>query len=178
MYYVFLAEGFEEIEAVSIIDILRRADVEVTTIGVGSKDITGTHGIPMKADRCTCEGMPSDIEGVILPGGLPGTPNLMASKDVAEYIDYCAKNDKWICAICAAPMVLGKCGVLNGKKAVCYPGCEDGLTGAVIGTDIVTVDGKIVTSKGPGTASEFGLKLAELFKNEKASLSVRSDMLL
>lgn len=178
MYYVMLAEGFEEIEAVSIIDVLRRAEVDVTTVGVGSKNITGTHGIPMTADRCTCMVLPEDIEGVILPGGMPGTNNLMESEAVKEYIDYCVKNDKWITAICAAPMVLGKYGVLNGKKAVCYPGCEGNLFCGEVGSDIVTVDGKVVTSKGPGTASEFGLKLAELFKNKETADSVRSDMLL
>lgn len=178
MNYVLLAEGFEEVEAITVVDVLRRAEIEVTTVGIGSKTITGTHGIPVTADMCSCEAKAEGLEMVILPGGMPGTTNLGESEKVAEYVDYCVKNDKYVCAICAAPMVLGKLGVLEGKNAVCYPGCEGGLTGANIVKEAVVVDGKVVTSMGPGTATEFGLKIVELVKGKAVSDQVRSDMLL
>lgn len=178
MNYVFLAEGFEEIEAISVIDILRRAEIEVTTVGVGGKTVVGTHGIPVIADKCTCEGLADDIEAVILPGGMPGTNNLGADETVKKYIDYAVKNNKLVCAICAAPMVLGAQGVLQGKKAVCYPGCEGNLTGAQVVNELVVVDGNVITSKGPGTAAEFGLKIAEVIKGKAVAAQVRSDLLL
>ena len=178
MNYVLLAEGFEEVEAITVVDVLRRAEIEVTTVGIGSKTITGTHGIPVTADMCSCEAKAEGLEMVILPGGMPGTTNLGESEKVAEYVDYCVKNDKYVCAICAAPMVLGKLGVLEGKNAVCYPGCEGGLTGANIVKEAVVVDGKVVTSMGPATATEFGLKIVELVKGKAVSDQVRSDMLL
>lgn len=178
MNYVLLAEGFEEVEAITIVDVLRRAQIEVTTVGIGSKTITGTHGIPVVADMCSCEAKAEGLDMVILPGGMPGTTNLGESDKVAQYVDYCVKNDKYVCAICAAPMVLGKLGVLEGKNAVCYPGCEGGLTGANIVKEAVVVDGKVVTSMGPGTATEFALKIVELVKGKAVSDQVRSDMLL
>ena len=178
MNYVLLAEGFEEVEAITIVDVLRRAQIEVTTVGIGSKTITGTHGIPVVADMCSCEAKEEGLDMVILPGGMPGTTNLGESEKVAQYVDYCVKNDKYVCAICAAPMVLGKLGVLEGKNAVCYPGCEGGLTGANIVKEAVVVDGKVVTSMGPGTATEFALKIVELVKGKAVSDQVRSDMLL
>lgn len=178
MNYVLLAEGFEEIEAITVIDVLRRAGVELKTVGIGSKTITGTHGIPVTCDMCSCEAKAEGLEMVILPGGMPGTTNLGNSEKVAEYVNYCKDNNKWICAICAAPMVLGKLGILQGKKAVCYPGCEGGLTGAEIVKEAVVVDGKVVTSMGPGTATQFALKLAEILKGKEAADQVSSDMLL
>ena len=120
MYYVFLAEGFEEVEALAPIDIMRRADIEVYTVGVGHKTVTGSHGIPVVADVIDCEiGPDSDCEGIILPGGMPGTLNLEKADTVQKFIDYCAENGKLLAAICAAPSVLGHKGLLNGKKAVC-----------------------------------------------------------
>ncbi len=178
MNYLFLAEGFEEVEAITVIDVLRRAQIEVTTVGIGGKTIVGTHGIPVEADITCCEATSEGLEMVILPGGMPGTTNLGESNKVAKLVNYCVENGKWVCAICAAPMVLGKLGVLNGKNAVCYPGCEGGLTGANIVKEPVVVDGKIVTSMGPGTATEFGLKIAELLAGKAVADQVRSDMLL
>lgn len=162
MIYVFLANGFEEVEAVTPIDCLRRAGKKVTTVGVGGKTIVGAHQIPVTAD-ITEEEFTADetLEMVILPGGMPGTLNLGQSETVQNALQYAADHGKWIAAICAAPSVLGKMGLLQGKRAVCYLGFEKELKGAKNGYDTVCTDGKIITSKGPGTAMEFSLKLVE-----------------
>lgn len=114
MYYVFLAEGFEEVEALAPIDILRRAEIEVYTVGVGAKVITGAHNVPVVADVIDCEvGPDTDCEGIILPGGMPGTLNLEKSASVQKFIDYCSENGKLIAAICAAPSVLGHLSLIH-----------------------------------------------------------------
>ena len=162
MIYVFLAEGFEEIEALTPIDCLRRAGKQVITVGVGGKIIAGAHGIQVVADITDLELELNDaLEMVVLPGGMPGTRNLGNSDIVRRAILYANDSGKWVTAICAAPTILGKMNLLSGKQAVCYPGCEGELAGAKIGTEAVCVDGKIVTGKGPGAALEFGLMLVE-----------------
>lgn len=162
MIYVFLAEGFEEIEALTPVDCLRRAGKQVTTVGVGGKVITGAHQISVTAD-ITLEALKldRDLEMVILPGGMPGTLNLGQSEGVRQAVQFAADAGKWVAAICAAPSVLGKMGLLNGKKATCFPGFESELKGARVSHDPVVVDGKIVTARGAGVALEFGLKLVE-----------------
>ena len=133
MYYLFLAQGFEETEAMAPLDIMRRADIEVYTVGVGAKVITGAHNIPVVADVIDCEVAPDkDCEGIILPGGMPGTLNLEKAASVQKFIDYCAKNNKLIGAICAAPSILGHRGLLDGKNAVCFPGFEEQLGDAKV----------------------------------------------
>ena len=178
MYYVFLAEGFEEVEALAPIDIMRRADIEVYTVGVGHKTVTGSHGIPVVADVIDCEiGPDSDCEGIILPGGMPGTLNLEKADTVQKFIDYCAENGKLLAAICAAPSVLGHKGLLNGKKAVCFPGFEEQLQGAEVCSDAVVRDGNIITGAGMGVALEFGLALVSVLKGEDAARKLRAAVL-
>ena len=152
MIYVFLANGFEEIEALAPVDILRRAELEVKTVGVGGKTITGSHGITVTADIEEKDVTTDDMELMILPGGMPGTLNLEKSPIVTTCAEYCAKNDIYLAAICAAPSVLGHLGLLNGKEAICFPGFEGELKGATISEKPVCVDGKIVTAKGMGVA--------------------------
>ena len=130
MIYVFLANGFEEIEALAPVDILRRAELEVKTVGVGGKTITGSHGITVTADIEEKDVTTDDMKLMILPGGMPGTLNLEKSPIVTTCAEYCAKNDIYLAAICAAPSVLGHLGLLNGKEAICFPGYEQELTGA------------------------------------------------
>ena len=136
MVYVFLAEGFEEIEALTPVDLLRRAGAEVRTVGVGSKNITGAHGITVACDMSEDEASasikeaPEALEMTVLPGGMPGTLNLGKSETVSHFLDAAAKRGAYIGAICAAPSVLGAKGLLRGRRAVCYPGFEDKLTGA------------------------------------------------
>ena len=166
MIYVFLANGFEEIEALAPVDILRRAELEVKTVGVGGKTITGSHGITVTADIEEKDVTTDDMELMILPGGMPGTLNLEKSPIVTTCAEYCAKNDIYLAAICAAPSVLGHLGLLNGKEAICFPGFEGELKGATISEKPVCVDGKIVTAKGMGVAVQFGLTLAGLLTDK------------
>ncbi len=170
MIYLYLAEGFEEIEALAPVDLLRRAGKKIVTVGVGSKNITGAHGITVTADIEICDAeLSHNVEMIILPGGMPGTLNFEAVSAVQNAIDYCAKNNIYIAAICAAPSILGHKGLLNGKTAVCYPGFEKDLVGADIGDNSVVADGNIITAKGAGVAVKFALKLIELLVSHEES---------
>ena len=175
MVYVFLADGFEETEALAPVDILRRCEVEVKTVGVGGKEITGSHGITVIADMTESEITTDDCEAVILPGGMPGTLNLEKSPIVKACVKYCADNDLPVCAICAAPSILGHMGVLKGRRATCFPGFESELDGAAIVQDELAVtDGKIITGKGAGAAIEFGLAVATLLAGSEISNKTRA----
>ena len=175
---IFLAPGFEEIEAISVIDILRRADIEVEMVGISDEYITGAHGITVKCDVREKDFKISDnIKMIILPGGMPGTLNLQQSKIVNDCIDFALEKKIYIAAICAAPMILGQLGILKDRRAVCYPGFEDMLFGANICDQRVCVDGKFITAKGPGVATEFALKIVEILKSEIKSDIIRKDLL-
>ena len=162
MIYMFLANGFEEIEALCPLDLLRRAGLEVTTVGVGGEMICGSHGITVAAD--IPEGMYADAapDMVILPGGMPGSKNLDGSRVVDMALRAASRKEAYIAAICAAPMVLGHRGLLEGKRATCYPGFEGELTGATVENARVVRDGNIITAVGMGAALEFGLELVEV----------------
>lgn len=169
MIYMFLANGFEEVEALCPLDLLRRAGAEVITVGIGSDNITGAHGITVKTDVSDENAVFEEIEAVILPGGMPGTKNLDASAVVHKALDLAQEQNAVVAAICAAPMILGKRGDLKGKEAVCYPGFEEYLKGAKIPDKKVVVDGNTITAKGMGVALEFGLALVEkLYGADKA----------
>ena len=177
MVYVFLADGFEDIEALAPIDILRRANVDVKTVGVTGKEVTSSHGVTVKADISVSDiKLDSDLELIVLPGGMPGTLNLEASVGAQKAIDFCAANDKYIAAICAAPSILGHKGLLKGKKATCFPGFEKDLVGADACSGLVVIDGKFITGKGPGACIEFGLKLAEILVSADAALNIKAGM--
>lgn len=160
MFYLFLADGFEEIEALATVDILRRAEVPVLTVGVNGPTAEGAHGIRVEADILLENVEPDRMQGMILPGGIPGTPNLEASEGVMRLLDFAAENGLWIAAICAAPSILGKKGLLSGKKATCYPGFETALDGAVLGEG-VCVDGRIITGQAAGVAADFAFAIAK-----------------
>lgn len=164
MLYVFLADGFEETEAIAPIDVIRRAGLEVKTVGVGSDMPCGAHDIYVRAD-CTEIDM-EDMDGIILPGGMPGTLNLQKNPMVNRAIEHCRQNGKLIAAICAAPMILGELGYLDGKNAVCFPGFEDSLGEANILSDGVVRDGDIITAKGAGKALEFGAAIVDYFMGD------------
>ncbi|GHT34602.1 thiazole biosynthesis protein ThiJ [Bacteroidia bacterium] len=181
--YIFFATGFEEIEAVSVIDVLRRAGVEVEAIAIPEEDdeywVEGAHDISVIGDNNFDDGDFSDGDILILPGGQPGTDNLNANKDLKKLILQYHEQGKYIAAICAAPLILGGLGLLKGKRAVCYPGYEKQLVGAEIATDErVVVDGKIITSKGPGTAIEFGLVLVELLVGKEVAEKLSEGMIV
>lgn len=167
---VFLAEGFEEIEGLTVVDILRRAGVEAATIAIGGKrQVMGSHGIHVVAD-CVFEDVDfEELEGIVLPGGMPGTTNLKNHEGVVARVQEFARAGKLVAAICAAPSVLGYAGVLQGKCATCYPGFEGQMEGALPKGEDVVRDGSLITSRGMGTAIPFALALtAYLAGREKA----------
>ncbi len=173
MIYVFLANGFEEIEALAPVDFLKRAGVDVVLVGVGEDIVCGAHGIKVCPDIRIEDAVLGDfLEGIILPGGMPGAENLNNSQLVQKAIDYCNENDKIIGAICAAPFILGRKGLLKGKNATCFPGFEDELVGANLVESGVIIDGKIVTAKGAGVAWEFGAAICSVIKCEEKSLEI------
>ncbi|MBQ3063284.1 MAG: DJ-1/PfpI family protein [Clostridia bacterium] len=177
MVYMFLANGFEEIEALCPLDLLRRAGVEVTTVGVGSDTVMGAHGIPVIAD--IPEGMFADSrpEMIILPGGMPGSKNLDESRTVDMALAAASRQGALIAAICAAPMVLGHRGLLADREAICYPGFESELTGATISAKRVVRDGNIITAAGMGVALEFGLELVAALKGREVAEALRKSVL-
>lgn len=178
MVYIHLAEGFEEVEALTCVDILRRAGIDAKTVSVtGEKTVCGTHGIPVVADLLFDEADYGSCEMIVLPGGLPGATNLGEHAGLTDRIREFAKAGKKVAAICAAPMVLGACGVLEGKKATIYPGMEEELTGAQPTGKTVTVDGNIITGMGPALAMEFALTLVGELKGAETRAEVRDDLL-
>lgn len=175
MVYVLLADGFEEVEAIEPIDILKRGGVEVTTVGVTGKVVTGAHGIPVTADIEIRDIQPEDMELLMLPGGA-GHELLDASNEVHALINYAVANNLYISAICAAPSILGKKQILDGKNAVCFPGYEKYLYGAVISDEKAVTDGKIITAKGAGTAAEFGFSMLTVLKNRETADKIKEIM--
>lgn len=173
MIYLFLAQGFEETEAIAPLDLLRRAGAEVKTIGVGGKRITGSHGIEVTADLEDGQIDLEDLEMMILPGGMPGTRNLEHSPAVRASIAHCVQNGKKIAAICAAPSILGHMSLLSGHRAVCFPGYEKDLTGAEVKMDPVCVSGNFITARGAGVAVLFGLKLVEVLYGKQESDKIK-----
>ena len=176
MIYVFFAPGFEEIEGLCVVDILRRAELDVATVGIGGKQITGSHGITITTDRDESEISLADLTAVVLPGGMPGTLNLEKSPVVQECIRFAYDRKLCLAAICAAPSILGHMGLLSGRRATCFPGFEEQLTGAVIQPDLVVEDDFLLTGKGPGAALEFGLAIAARHTSLQTAEKIRMSM--
>lgn len=177
MIYVFLAKGFEEIEALTVVDYLRRAELNVATVGIGGKIIVGSHNIPVFCDLDETEVKPDEsIEAVVLPGGMPGTLNLESNKTVNQFIDYCIDNDKLLCAICAAPSILGHKGLLKGYAACCFPGFEEELYGAVVSKDYVCTDRNIITAKGMGSAISFSQAITERLSDKYTADRIKASL--
>lgn len=172
MVYVFLADGCEEIEALAPVDMLRRGGVEVTTVGVTGKTVVGSHNISVNADITIDEVELANIEAVVLPGGMPGTLNLEKSEKVQQVVEYAYENKLLICAICAAPSILGHKGYLNGKKATCFPGFEDSFDGGIYTGEVVTTCENIITGKGCGAGIYFGLEILKNIKDEETMKKV------
>lgn len=170
MIYLFLADGFEEIEALATADVIRRAGLELETVGITSQAVRGSHNITVMADRFIDEIEPDDsLQAVILPGGLPGTTNLEQCQALQHILSYAYRHGKILAAICAAPSILGHCGFLKGKTAICYPGYEKELAGATIAQAPVCRDGNIITAAGAGVSIDFGAEIvAALCGREKA----------
>ncbi len=176
---LFLANGFEEIEALGTVDILRRAQIPVITVSItDDKVVTGAHNVPVTADAIFSETDFKDIEILVLPGGMPGAKHLNEHEGLKKLIAEYNSKGKQIGAICAAPMVLGGLGILDGKRATTYPGFEPELIGAKVTGENVVIDGNITTGKGPGLVFEFALRLVEQIAGLQTRRGVQEGLLL
>ena len=171
--YVFFANGFEEIEALTVVDMLRRAEVETVMVSImPEKTVLGAHNIPVVADGLFEDYNYSDGDMLVLPGGMPGTTHLLEHEELRQVLFAYKEAGKYLAAICAAPSVYGRNGMLAGKKATCYPGFEEELQGAVVSPERVVTDGQFITSRGLGTAIDFSLELIRLLKGQEAADAV------
>jgi protein deglycase len=177
--YIHFADGFEEIEALAPVDILRRAGCEVTIVSImGRKEVTSSRGVKIIADKLFEEINYAEADMLVLPGGMPGSKNLDEHEGLKLKLLEHNKNGKWLAAICAAPMVLGHLGLLKGKQATCYPGNEADLIGATCTGKSVEKDGKIITGKGAGVSIQFGLTLAEVLVGQDKADEVKNKMMV
>ena len=171
---VLLADGFEEIEALTVVDVLRRADIHCDMVSIKDKEVVGAHNIKVISNILIDD--IKDIDMVVLPGGMPGATNLRDDKRVIDLIQNCIKNNKKVAAICAAPIVLAKAGIINGENITSYPGFEEDLVGANYKEDLVVVNNNIITSRGPATALEFAYTLLKELDSPKEK-EIREGML-
>ncbi len=175
--YIFFANGFEEIEGLTVVDLLRRAKINITTVSITeSQEVTGAHNIKVIADELFGESDYDNAKMLILPGGMPGTTHLLQHKKLRELLLRHNSENKMIAAICAAPSVLGMNGILEGKKATCYPGFEDKLIGAIYTNEKVVEDKNVITSKGLGTAIDFAASIIEHYQGRKAANQIKSSI--
>lgn len=178
MIHLFLADGFEEIEALATLDILRRCGLLVSTIScTGTRSVTGAHNLTVMTDNIFRATEINDSDALILPGGMPGAKNLLDNEGLRKVLMAQHNRGGLIAAICAAPMVLGQHGILEGKRATCYPGFEEHLTGAEVVADYVVCDGNIITGKGPAAAKEFAFAIASHFVSAERITEVKTGML-
>ena len=174
---VFLAPGFEEIEAITPIDVLRRAEVDVTVAGLQDGPVTGSHGITVCPDTTIDKVRPEDVDMVVLPGGMPGTDNLRRDPRVAEFVRGMDRAGRYVCAICAAPLVLHAAGVIRERPLTSHPGVSQDLAGLNYREDRVVEAGTLITSRGPGTALEFSLELVRVLKGAETAEALAAIML-
>ncbi|MCC8016256.1 MAG: DJ-1/PfpI family protein [Clostridiales bacterium] len=173
MVYLLLANGFEIIEAMSPLDMLRRAGIEVKTVGIGGKTVESSCGVKVEADLTENSVNAASAKALIIPGGMLGVKNLEESEFVQNLVDEAVQSDILVCAICAGPSILGNKGLLNGKTAVCYPGFEHCLKGAEISDDFVVSDGNFITAKGAGVSVEFGLEIVRRIAGEEEAVRIK-----
>lgn len=179
MVYILLGTGFEETEAIAPLDLLRRAGVPVMTVGLNGKIIYGGHGIGVEADIAPGEMDLTNMDMIVLPGGLGGVASIRASREAMDAIRFAWENNKYVAAICAGPTVLAELGIVNGKKATCYPGCESGMAEAVIVLNVASIqDGKLITGTSAGCAVSFGLSLIEALKGKEARQTVAQQIVI
>ena len=179
MVYMLLGTGFEETEAVAPLDLLRRAGVEVETVGIGGKLISGSHNIPIEADITLEEMDLESMEMIILPGGLRGVASVRACKGAMDALLWAWEHNKFVAAICAGPTVLADLGITEEKNATCYPGCEEGMGGARMVPDAAVVrDGRLITGTSAGCAIPFGLKLIAALRSTEASEAIAKQIVI
>ena len=176
MVYILLGTGFEEIEALAPCDILRRGGVQVALVGVNGPEITGGHGITVRADLTVEQLDLAQLEMIVLPGGLGGVQAMGASPAAMEAVAWAYAHDKWVAAICAAPTLLPRLGISQGKRCVCYPGMEDQMEGAEMVKANAVRDGRLLTGRGPGAALDFGFMLLEALRGSDVAAQVRAGM--
>ena len=177
MVLVFLADGFEETEALCTLDCLRRARIDAVCIGVTGHVVCGAHGVKVTSDMTRSE-LGEQLEGIFLPGGMPGTTNLDKSETVEKAINYCVQKKLPIAAICAAPTILGKRGLLDGKKAVCYPGCEGDMGKAEICSNAFVTDGQFTTGASAGCALPFAIEFVRVLRGDEAAKKLAQSMVI
>ena len=176
--YIFMADGFEEIEGLTVVDLMRRENIDIFMVSLNDEpQVTGSHGITIKTDGTMADVDYDAAVMFVLPGGMPGTNHLAANEDLGKMLQRAAADNKYVSAICAAPSVLGGLGLLNGKNATCYPGFEGRLAGAHCKTDNVVVDGHTITSRGMGTAIDFAAQLIALLKDEKTARALKASIM-
>ena len=179
MVYMLLGTGFEETEAIAPLDLLRRAGVEVLTVGVTGKTVFGSHNIGIEADITIDEMDLTALEMIILPGGLGGVASARASQPALDALKFAWENDKFVAAICAGPTVLADLGITDGKNATCYPGCEDGMGSANMIPDAACIrDGKLITGTSAGCAIPFGLALVEALKGKDMAETIARQIVI
>ena len=179
MVYVLLGKGFEETEAIAPIDLLRRAGVDVLTVGIGSKVVYGSHGIGVEADITLEEMDLTNLEMIVLPGGLGGVASIRASKEAMAAVQFAAENDRYVAAICAGPTVLADLGITDNHKVTCYPGCESGMGNAQYVPGVACIqDGKVITGTSAGCAISFGLQLITALKGETIAKTVAEQIVI
>ena len=179
MVYLLLGTGFEETEAIAPLDLMRRAGIRVLTVGVNGKTVYGGHGIGVEADITLDQMDLTDLEMIVLPGGLGGVNSVRASAQAMAALQFAHENDKYVAAICAGPTVLADLGITDGKKATCYPGCEDGMGNAQMVDGLPCVrDGKLITGTSAGCAIPFGLALVEALKGAEAAQTVAQQIVI
>ena len=178
MVYVLLGTGFEEVEAIAPVDLLRRAGARVLTVGINGKCVHGSHNIGIEADITLDEVDLTDLEMVVLPGGLGGVASIRASESALDVVRFAWENDKYVAAICAGPTVLADLHITDGKKATCYPGCEGGMGSANVENSACVQDGKVITGASAGCAVKFGLALIKALKGQDAADSIAKQIVI
>lgn len=179
MVYVLLGTGFEEMEAITPVDLLRRAGVPVLTVGVTGKVVSGSHNIPVEADILLEQMDLTDLEMIVLPGGLGGVASARASRQALDALQFAWDNGKYVAAICAGPTVLADLHITDGKRATCYPGCESSMGSAEMLTDAACVqDGKLITGTSAGCAIAFALKLVEVLKGANTAKAIADQIVI
>jgi len=179
MVYVLLGSGFEEVEAITPVDLLRRADIPVTTVGVTGKTVFGSHNIGIAADITLDEMNPADLEMIVLPGGLGGVATVRASQKAMDMLRCAWESGKFVAAICAGPTVLADLGITDGKTATCYPGCEDGMGQAILAPNVPCIrDGMLITGTSAGCAVPFGLMLIAALKGQSVADTVAKNFVI
>lgn len=178
MIYMFLGTGFEETEAIAPLDLLRRAGLKILTVGLNGKVIYGSHGIGVEADIEIDQLDLTDLEMVILPGGLGGVASIRGCEKAMDAIRFAYENGKYTAAICAGPTILAQLGITDGKKATCYPGCEEQMGSAIMVNAAAVTDGKVITGTSAGCAVPFGLALIAALKGEEAAEAIAKQIVI